>query len=190
MNCSSLRGGQSRGGAARETGGELPPLPSHTAPLQPHGLYNSWNFPGENTGEGSLSLSPADLPNPGIEQGSPALQADSLPTELSGKPLCGLRNPRKSSLGSPSIREGGASPGHPEGPAVPSVLRQDRTQTCRECGLAQGTDPGPLLTWDPLPSNSIQTSPFPTAGFEYHPLQEAFPLAALPHSQWDRSNAQ
>ena len=27
-----------------------------------------------------------DLPNPGIEPGSPALQADSLPTELSGKP--------------------------------------------------------------------------------------------------------
>ena len=31
-------------------------------------------------------LSPADLPNPGIKPGSPALQADSLPTELSGKP--------------------------------------------------------------------------------------------------------
>ena len=30
--------------------------------------------------------SPADLPNPGIELGSPALQADSLPTELSWKP--------------------------------------------------------------------------------------------------------
>ena len=30
--------------------------------------------------------SPGDLPNPGIEPGSPALQADSLPTELSGKP--------------------------------------------------------------------------------------------------------
>ena len=27
-----------------------------------------------------------DLPDPGIELGSPALQADSLPTELSGKP--------------------------------------------------------------------------------------------------------
>ena len=30
---------------------------------------------------------PADLPDPGIEPGSPALQVDSLPTELSGKPL-------------------------------------------------------------------------------------------------------
>ena len=27
-----------------------------------------------------------DLPNPGIEPGSPALQVDSLATELSGKP--------------------------------------------------------------------------------------------------------
>ena len=30
--------------------------------------------------------SPGDLPNPGIEPGSPALQADSLPTELQGSP--------------------------------------------------------------------------------------------------------
>ena len=29
--------------------------------------------------------SPGDLPNPGIEAGSPALQADSLPSKLSGK---------------------------------------------------------------------------------------------------------
>ena len=51
--------------------------------LQPHGLYD---FPGQNTGVGSLSLSPRDLPNPGIEPRSPALQAESLPAELSGKP--------------------------------------------------------------------------------------------------------
>ena len=31
--------------------------------------------------------SPGDLPNPGIELGSPVLQADSLPTELWGKPV-------------------------------------------------------------------------------------------------------
>ena len=30
--------------------------------------------------------SPADLPDPGIEPRSPALQVDSLPTKLSGKP--------------------------------------------------------------------------------------------------------
>ena len=32
-----------------------------------------------------LFPSPGDLPNPGIEPGSPALQADSLPTEVWGK---------------------------------------------------------------------------------------------------------
>ena len=31
--------------------------------------------------------SPGDLPNPGTEPRSPALQADSLPAELQGKPL-------------------------------------------------------------------------------------------------------
>ena len=35
---------------------------------------------------GSPFPSPGGLPNPGIEPGSPALQADSLPTELQGKP--------------------------------------------------------------------------------------------------------
>ena len=30
--------------------------------------------------------SPGDLPNPGIEPGSPALQADALPSEPPGKP--------------------------------------------------------------------------------------------------------
>ena len=40
----------------------------------------------KKTGVGSLIHSPADLPDVGIELGSPALQVDSLPTELSGKP--------------------------------------------------------------------------------------------------------
>ena len=31
--------------------------------------------------------SPEDLPNPGIKPGSPALQADSLPTQLPGGPF-------------------------------------------------------------------------------------------------------
>ena len=32
-------------------------------------------------------LSPGNLPYPGIEPGSPAMQADSLPSELPGKPF-------------------------------------------------------------------------------------------------------
>ena len=35
--------------------------------------------------------SPGDLPDPGIKPGSPALQADSLPTELRGKPGLTIR---------------------------------------------------------------------------------------------------
>ena len=35
---------------------------------------------------GSHSLHPGDLPGPGIEPGSPALQVDSLPSDPPGKP--------------------------------------------------------------------------------------------------------
>ena len=38
---------------------------------------------------GSLSLTPGDLPNPGIETRSPTLQADFLPVEPQGKPVSG-----------------------------------------------------------------------------------------------------
>ena len=64
----------------------------------PHGLWPArflcpWNYPGKNTGVGGRSLlqgvfpSPGDLPNPGIEPGSPALQADSLPFEPQKKSI-------------------------------------------------------------------------------------------------------
>ena len=49
--------------------------------LQPHVLYSPWNSPGQNTGVGSLSLSPGDPCNPGIKPRSPPLQVDSLPAE-------------------------------------------------------------------------------------------------------------
>ena len=55
--------------------------------LQPHewhaGLLCLCDFPGKNTEEGSHSL----LINPGIGHGSPALQADSLPSEPPRKPI-------------------------------------------------------------------------------------------------------
>ena len=38
-------------------------------------------------------LSPGDLPNLGIERGSPTLQADSLPSEPPGKPNVKLYKP-------------------------------------------------------------------------------------------------
>ena len=54
--------------------------------LRPHGLYSPRGSPGQNTGVGSLSLFPGDLPNPGIKPRSPALQTDSLLAEPQGKP--------------------------------------------------------------------------------------------------------
>ena len=64
--------------------------------LWPHELYSPWNSLGQNTGVGSLSLLLGDLPNPGIELRSPALQADSLPAQSQGKP-------RNTGVGSPSL---------------------------------------------------------------------------------------
>ena len=51
-----------------------------------HGLYSPWNFPDQNTVVGRQTFpSPGYLPNPGIKPRTPALQADSLPSELCGK---------------------------------------------------------------------------------------------------------
>ena len=59
--------------------------------LQHHGLYPTRllfqrDSPGKNSGVGCHFLLQRDLPNPGIELMSPALHADSLPTEPLGKP--------------------------------------------------------------------------------------------------------
>ena len=49
--------------------------------LLPHGLYSSWNSPGQNTEVSSLFPSPGDLPNSRIKPRPPTLSADSLPDE-------------------------------------------------------------------------------------------------------------
>ena len=56
---------------------------AHQAPL-------SVGFSSQEYWSALLFPTSADLADPGIEPGSPELQADSLPTELSGKPLAGL----------------------------------------------------------------------------------------------------
>ena len=45
-------------------------------------------FPRQEYWGGLPFLSPGDLPDPGIEHGSPTLQADSLPFESPRKPQC------------------------------------------------------------------------------------------------------
>ena len=49
--------------------------------------------PGKNIGVGFHALLQGNLPSPGIEPGSPALQADSLPADLPGKPSDSNRPP-------------------------------------------------------------------------------------------------
>ena len=46
-----------------------------------HGIFQARNW------SGLPFPSPGDLPNPGIEPRSPALQADALPSEPPGKPI-------------------------------------------------------------------------------------------------------
>ena len=48
-------------------------------------------FPRQEHWSGLPCPSPGDLPNPGTEPGSPALQAESLPSEPAGKPKICLR---------------------------------------------------------------------------------------------------
>ena len=67
--------------------------------LQHHELYNPWNSPSQNTGLDSISPSPGDLPNPGVESRSSALQADSSPAEPQG-------NSKNTGVGSLSLLQG------------------------------------------------------------------------------------
>ena len=53
--------------------------------LQPPRFLHPWNFPDKSTGVGCHFLLQGNLPNSGIEPGSPALQADALPSKPPGK---------------------------------------------------------------------------------------------------------
>ena len=65
---------------------------------------------------GSSFPSPGDLPDPGIEHRSPALQADSLPSEPLGKPWC-LRGKLKD-----SVHAGVLVPHTPSSPALCNLV--------------------------------------------------------------------
>ena len=56
--------------------------------LRPHACHFplSMEFSRQEYWSGLPFPSPEDLPDPGIEPGSPVLQADSLPSELQGCP--------------------------------------------------------------------------------------------------------
>ena len=78
--------------------------------------------------------SPEDLPDPGIEHGSPALWADALPSEPPGKPKCQARSWRQ--LGSPEIAL------HPSGRerwAWRTRGDQSTSQDIQQVGPAEGS---------------------------------------------------
>ena len=54
---------------------------AQSCPTLPTRLLRPWNFPGKNTRVGCHFLLQGNLPDPGIEPGSPTLQADALPSE-------------------------------------------------------------------------------------------------------------
>ena len=77
---------------------EWPVMPSSRGSSQPRdrtqvsrivgGLFTSWaTREAQEYWRGQPIPSPGDLPDPGIEPGSPALRVDSLPAELPGKPI-------------------------------------------------------------------------------------------------------
>ena len=72
------------------------------------GFFTSWaTREAQEYWSGQPIPSPVDLPNPGIKPMSPALQADSLPTELSGKLRMTKGRPLISSLRFDPISEVG-----------------------------------------------------------------------------------
>ena len=54
--------------------------------LRPHGLYSSWNSPGQNTGVGSLSLLLGIFPTQGLNSGLPHRRQILYQLEPPGKP--------------------------------------------------------------------------------------------------------
>ena len=54
--------------------------------LQPHGLYSSWNSPGQNTGVGSLSLLQGIFPTQGSNPGLPHCRQILYQLSLQGSP--------------------------------------------------------------------------------------------------------
>ena len=63
------------------------PTPCNAMDCSLPGTSYPWDFPGKNTGVGYQFPSPGDLPDPGVEPRSPALQVDCFPSEPPGKTL-------------------------------------------------------------------------------------------------------
>ena len=73
--------------------------------------------------------SPADLPDPGIKSGSPALQAVSLPSEPPGKPISKVLSshvPLEPTIFPSSTRQKGSAPFHQHIPQFPYAKNETK----------------------------------------------------------------
>ena len=96
----------------------------------------SMEFPRSEYWSGSRFPSPTDLPDPGIEPGSPALQVDSLPAELPGMPLREtLRKLRLGELGSCDHSRGAPWWTAPHS-IIKARVRKKRELLCRQNSAA------------------------------------------------------
>ena len=106
--------------------------------LQPTSLLSPWDSPGKNTGVGCHALLQGNLPYPGIEPGSPALQAVSLLSKPPGKPEnTGVENTGVDSI---SLSRGISRPRNRTGVSFIAgelftgwTTREDHSSACRTC---------------------------------------------------------
>ena len=74
-----------RGGESQSEVAQLCPTLCDPVDCSPPGFFRAWDSPGKNTGVGCHFLFQGNLPDLGIKPRSPALQADTLTSELPGK---------------------------------------------------------------------------------------------------------
>ena len=89
----------------------------------------SMGFPRQEYCSGLPFPFPEDLPNPGIEPGSPALQAVSLPSEPPGKPISKVLSshvPLEPTIFPSSTRQKGSAPFHQHIPQFPYAKNETK----------------------------------------------------------------
>ena len=128
---------------------------AHQAPL-------SMGFSRRECWSGLPFPSPGDLPDPGIELGSPALQADSLPTKLQGKPS------KQADSGKNALKASNRFQVHKQPPPIGLMRFVLKDKNCVH-GLKQG-----------LGKQTSQTSFIPELPMAQNPAKER----CAPHSHW------
>ena len=134
------------------------------------GFFTSWaTREAQEYWSGQPISSPVDLPGPGIEPGSPALQADSLPTELSRKLQMNLPEMRETWVRSlsweDSLKECLAT--HSSIPAWRSLMNSStwratvhvrkESVVAEQLSTAHGDSSNSTQKWDSIQFSSVQS---------------------------------